>query len=142
MPLQCHVNMGMLRVEVGDGVPFERPVKVRFHARHDVPSEPRQIQTLAELRRDDQLPQPRVPAALPGLKSWRDVYTVRARLEAGLFGFEGCILPCDVTAVEAASVLPRDLWSSSAGQRSAESAATAGAQTDAGCQRARFARTS
>jgi hypothetical protein len=82
------VDVWVLCVEVRHCHPFERRVKIGLGAAHYVPSQPLQVEPLAELRGDDQLPQPWVAALLPFLKFGRDIYAGRFRGEACLFGLE------------------------------------------------------
>jgi hypothetical protein len=55
-PPECDVDVGMLRVEVRHSHPFERRMEICLDAAHHVPCQPLQINTVAELRGDDQLP--------------------------------------------------------------------------------------
>jgi hypothetical protein len=74
----------MLRVEVRHGHPFERRVEIGFHAAHHVPREALQVETLAELRGDDQLPQPWVAASCHS-RSFEAISTPVASAENPVF---------------------------------------------------------
>jgi hypothetical protein len=53
---ESHMDVGMFRVEVRNRHPFEGFVEVGFHAPHHVARKSLQVETLAELGGDDQLP--------------------------------------------------------------------------------------
>lgn len=70
---QRNVDVGMFGVEVGYGHPFERSAKIHLDTAHHIPGQPLQVETLAELRGDDQLPEPWIAALLPFKKFRSDI---------------------------------------------------------------------
>ena len=66
----------MFRVEVRYRYPLERRMEVGSHPTHHVPRQSPQVETLAELGRDYQLPKPRIAAILPFAKPGSNVDTV------------------------------------------------------------------
>ena len=71
-----NVDVGMFRVEVRYRYPLERRMEVGSHPTHHVPRQSPQVETLAELGRDYQLPKPRIAAILPFAKPGSNVDTV------------------------------------------------------------------
>jgi hypothetical protein len=93
------MDMGVLGVEVRDGDPLQGGLKLLFHSAHEVAGKAREIQPVAELRRDDDLPQPKVALGLPGLESFRDFDSTRVSVESGSASWAGGALSLDVSAV-------------------------------------------
>ncbi len=62
---QSDMNMRMRRIEIDYSRPFDRRSEIGLDTAHHVTREALQIETLAEFRGDDQLPQPWVAALLP-----------------------------------------------------------------------------
>ena len=96
----------MFRVEMHHSYPFEGFVQVGFHATHHVARKSLQVETLAELGGDDQLPQPWIGALLPFKKFRRDFDAGGFRGEPGPLGLERSALPRNIFAVR--SPMPRD----------------------------------
>jgi hypothetical protein len=94
-----NVDVGMFRVEVRYRYPFERRMEVGSHPAHHVPRQSLQVETVAELGRDYQLPKPRIAAILPIAKSGSNIDTCRIRAEAGFLRFERRTLSRDISAM-------------------------------------------
>jgi hypothetical protein len=62
---QGNVDMRVFGIVMGHGNPLQRTVQVPFHLAHKVAGESQQINTVAEFRRDDQLPHALVACGLP-----------------------------------------------------------------------------
>ena len=94
-----NVDVGMFRVEMHHGHPFEGFVQVGLHATHHVASKSLQVETLAEFGGDDQLPQPWIGALLPFKKFRRDLDASGCRGEPRPLGLERSVLPRNIFAV-------------------------------------------
>ena len=85
---QSYVNMRMLRIEMRYSHPFDRCAEIGLDSAHYVPREALQIETLAEFRGDDQLPQPWVAALLPCEELRSDIDANGFRGEPGFLRLE------------------------------------------------------
>jgi hypothetical protein len=82
------VDVGMLRVEVRHRHPFERHMEIGLDTGHNVSRDPLQVETVTELRGDDQLPQPWIAGLLPFKKLRWDIDASSFRGEPSLVGLE------------------------------------------------------
>jgi hypothetical protein len=94
-----NVDVGMFGIEVRCRYPFERRMQVGSHPTHHVPRQSLQVDTLAKLGRDYQLPKPRIVAILPFAKPGSNIDTCRFRAKAGFLRFERRTLTGDVSAM-------------------------------------------
>src|ERR1035438_10559670 len=96
--------MRVLRIVVRRRDPIQRaPANLPLDPAHHLAREPFQIDLSAELWRNDELPHPLVPRALPGVESLRNGDGLGAVVEAAsaISVTECCALPRDVAPVGA-----------------------------------------
>jgi hypothetical protein len=96
-----NVDMRMFRVEVRDSHPFERTPQIGLDTTHHVPRQPLQVETLAELRGDYQLPQPWITTLLPFKKLGSDIDAGGFGGESGFSLLQRSTLPRNVPAMRA-----------------------------------------
>jgi hypothetical protein len=84
---------------VRDCDPLQGSPELQLHPGHEVASEAREIQPVSELRRDDDLPEPRIACGLPRLETFRDLDPAGGAVESGGASQTGGALPLDVSAV-------------------------------------------
>ena len=81
---QRHVDMGIFRIVVHRRNPLQRgAAKLLLNPAHQLAREPLQIELLAELGRNDELPHPLIPGALPAVEPFRNGDRVGAGLLTG-----------------------------------------------------------
>jgi hypothetical protein len=98
-PPESDVDMGMLRVEMRLGRPFERCVEISFHPTHHVSCKPLQIEPLPEFGRDYQFPDPGIAHLLPLVKPKGNIGPVVSAENPVLSGWREALsrtmyLPC------------------------------------------------
>jgi hypothetical protein len=90
--------MGVLGIVMSDGYPFEFGTEILFHSLHHVPGKALQIDAVAELRPQNELPEELIPVRLPLLQATGHVNSLPGLIEPSPFrvSFEGCALACQV----------------------------------------------
>jgi hypothetical protein len=59
------MDVGVLGVGVWDGDPLQGGLKLPFQSAHEIAGKAREVQPVTELRREDNLPEPKVARGLP-----------------------------------------------------------------------------
>src|ERR1700683_2059277 len=70
---ECHVNVRVFRVVVRNRDPFKPGSQIRLHLRHQIARQLPEIGSVAEFRRDDDLPKAFIAGPLPIFESLNDL---------------------------------------------------------------------